>query len=390
MKPGWMSIFNSLAMAVFALGLCLGLCGCRSLGGFAVPVHLPSNLPSPSPSQSPSSPGKLFDRPFEAKEQDPIQSLKEGNELEYIDLSERARSIRFEEDLFALEACQHLDIRDFQFDDGYPRLGYSQRETLQLWGAKINADTIWYSSTKLANDKVSVSSHFFSCAKVATKFETIETFQIDWTKRKSSGELNVSLGSYMARHGILNNLGGRGFTLGLGFAVYPEELRGRPNSFRSHFGYFFHWTFDHYSDTDDSLLKPDFKGLNYTNYLAAGGLAFRYYLGKRFAFKYKGGLAINFIEIDTFRSNGDTNDSKYRDITISTVHKIGFDVLMTGLGQKQDQLDIYRRSLFRLGFSVLYYFTPDPLGEFANDSIEDEFTPGGSSALLLDLTWEFL
>ena len=119
--------------------------------------------------------------------------------------------------------------------------------------------------------------------------------------------------------------------------------------------------------------------------MLAGGYAYRFILTPSIQLQYKGGLAFNFIEIDTFRSNGDPNDDKYTDISVSTIHKLGVDFLV----RKIEAHNILKTSQIRLGPSVFYYFSPNPLGKFKLDDNKDELTTGGSFAWYFEMKFEF-
>lgn len=184
-------------------------------------------------------------------------------------------------------------------------------------------------------------------------------------------DFTLSVGAYFHRQGILNRLGEMGPTFGLTYASFDDDKVDRPDTI----GFFVHWSFDHFFETNSKLLQPKFFNENYTNYLLAGGLAFRWLLSPSVQLHYKGGFALNFIEIDTFGPGDPEKDRELSDVTVSTVHKASLDVRP------------YRNADWRLGTGVFYYFAPNPLGKFSADGIEE--STGGSWAWTIDITWEY-
>lgn len=197
-------------------------------------------------------------------------------------------------------------------------------------------------------------------------------------------DFSFTAGKYLARHGVLKKLGRLGPTIGLELASFVEDTHiYQSKQKRFHHGWFVLWTFDHFWKTESQLLKPQFRDFDYTNYMLGAGYAFRYILSKEWQIHYRGGIAFNFIEIDTFRENEEASDSEFSDITFSTIHKIGFDYLI-----RSSENHDFSGANIRFGPSLFYYFAPDPLGKFELTTENRAAGPGGSLALMLDLKFE--
>lgn len=198
-----------------------------------------------------------------------------------------------------------------------------------------------------------------------------------------NSDFSLIAGKFIQRHGILDKMGKLGPTFGAEIAIFSGLNHEDKNiDLKNTHGWFLIWTFDHFLKTRGKFLKPDFQSEDYTNYMLGGGYAYRRILSDRFQFHYRGGLAINFIEIDTFSSNDDPDNSKYTDTTISTLHKIGFDYLI----QKKEEADV-KGGQARVGPSLFYYWAPNPLGKF-NSEEDRSFSPGGSLAVMIELKFE--
>lgn len=213
----------------------------------------------------------------------------------------------------------------------------------------------------------------FRCKK-----EKIDVSEIIYKQDKLhiNGDFDLFFGSYFHREGILRELGKAGATFGISYSQYASPKEGKI----PFVGFFVLWTFDHFKETNSKLLKPKFFNENYTNYLLGGGISLRWIPYRFLQFHYKGGLAVNFIEIDTFGGGDAQKDQEYSDFTLSTIHKIGFDLASSKL--KRDSTD----PRIRIGPNLFYYFAPDPLGKFSKD--DKRFQTGNSWAWSIDIKIE--
>lgn len=184
-------------------------------------------------------------------------------------------------------------------------------------------------------------------------------------------DFTFSLGAYFHRQGVLKRLGEMGPTFGFTYASFDDDKVDHPDKI----GFFIHWSFDHFFETNSNLLQPKFFNENYTNYLLAFGVGLRWFLSPSVQLHYKGGFALNFIEIDSFGPGDIEKDRELSDLTVSTIHKLSLDVRP------------YRSAEWRFGPGLFYYFAPDPLGKFSADGIQE--STGGSWAWTIDFTWEY-
>lgn len=246
------------------------------------------------------------------------------------------------------------------------RIANDEIESFQREGDRIKADSMVF-----FDNATNRKAEYYDCR------DKFASYRSEWIDSKSSSDLSLFAGRYVQRDGILKKLGRMGPTLGIEYARFKDN--------DSPHGFFLAWTFDHFWKTSPKLLKQSFKDQDYTNYMAGGGYAFRYSFGERVQFHYRGGIALNFIEIDTFRSNGDQDDGRYSDVTLSTVHKISFDYLIG----KIDQRKLFARPQIRIGPALYYYWAPDPLGKFRLTDEKNSETQGGSMSLLINAVFEF-
>lgn len=250
--------------------------------------------------------------------------------------------------------------------------------------AKRRSDSIVVTKEEHGFFSHDLEASLYRCHAEKTNFEKMKS---DKFEKHKYFEMDIFMGSYISRHGILRELGAGRFSLGLELTDFNilANASFQKNDLYAHHGLFMLWTFDHFLDSNYKILKPEFFDQDYTNYMLAFGYAFRTYLHPRWQLNYRGGFAINFIEVDTFRKNGDNNDSKYTDITISTVHKLGLDYLV----KKSSSETIFKQTPIRIGLSLLYYFAPDPLGKFGKTDELKIGSSGGSTAWYLDFKFEF-
>lgn len=239
-------------------------------------------------------------------------------------------------------------------------------EELQKEGDRIDAESVVFEESM-----ESLTAQYYDCS------EHFRTQSREWVERKSQSDFSFFAGRYIQRDGVLKKLGRMGPTLGVEYARFSEQHENH--------GFFLTWTFDHFWKTNGSLLKPEFSDQDYTNYMAGGGYAFRLPIGDRIQLHYRAGIAFNFIEIDSFRSNGDPDDGKYTDITLSTIQRLGFDILL----KKRERRKLIPENQIRIGPTLFYYWAPDPIGKFKLTKEKKSDSPGGSLSLSLNFTFEF-
>ena len=191
---------------------------------------------------------------------------------------------------------------------------------------------------------------------------------------KGEQEFSVLLGRYIHRSGILRELGNTGPTFGVQINSYT--IKTSP----LHHGWFIHWSFDHFFETNSKLFMPKFWDESFTNYMLGGGYSVRWMMEEWLQLTYHGGIAFNFLEIDTNRTNPYLTDDEATSLAISTIHRIG---LSFGWGGNEGGI---REHWF--GPSLLWYWVPAPLAAFAKDK-EDRENTGGSLALMFDMKWAF-
>ncbi len=189
---------------------------------------------------------------------------------------------------------------------------------------------------------------------------------------KGEGEISILLGRYIHRDGILRELGNTGPT----FGIQVNRYEVRKSSL--HHGWFIHWSFDHFFETNSKLFMPKFWDESFTNYMLGGGYSLRWMMCDWIQLNYNGGIAFNFLEIDTHRTNSNLTDDEATSMAISTIHRVGLNVGWGGEGFKDHWF----------GPSILWYWVPSPLAAFAKDK-EDRENTGGSFALMFDIKWAF-
>jgi len=203
-------------------------------------------------------------------------------------------------------------------------------------------------------------------------------YAADRSAYKEEGRINLNLfgGAYMSRQGILREMGEQSPTVGISFSNFTSE--------NSRHGIFGLWSFDHIWRPNSKLLEPKFWNNSYTNYLLAGGYTYRLPLGSHLRLQYEGGLAINFLEIDTFRYNNQATDEEFTDISMSFVNRV---LLLINIGSGSDMADRSMNTL--LGGGVFHYWSPDPVGKFFKHDLPNEMRPGGSLAWHVSLVFEW-
>lgn len=133
------------------------------------------------------------------------------------------------------------------------------------------------------------------------------------------------------------------------------------------------FAFDHFVDTNSELLKPKFTEEDYTNYMWAIGYSGEYKLSKRNSIQIGLAPAINFIEIDTARTNTNLSNAEATDTTLSFLQKFTYNIYYDDGPRKRG-----------IGFSILHYWTPNPLQSFANDTLKKNTLEGTSTAFYID------
>ena len=232
----------------------------------------------------------------------------------------------------------------------------------------------------LAGDVAEATLHTLS--HIGHQNQTKESYQEKATNdfatsssNKSDSDFSLLAGRYIHRSGILRELGNTGPTFGVHanfyWADFSKDLKG---------GMFVHWSFDHFFDTNSRFLfKPKFWDESYTNYMLASGFALKMNLGPYMSLFSQTGIALNFLEIDTFRTNDAATDQEYTDLTLSVIERFGFNFAFSKPSNK---------IRFSMGPSLLYYWSPDPLAKFVKDEKERTFNTGGSWALLWEFRWD--
>lgn len=317
-----MNLISALALFLFV--------SCRTLGNISLPAYVGS--PSYSDSSSSNSNSNLW----------------RGNSQDKGIYHPRVTTRQ----AYEVEGCKSRGSMTSSSKD---------KEALQKEADRLGAGSLVFEETP-----ESMTAHYYDCSE---KFSQYSELIPD---RNSISDFSLFAGRYIQRDGILKKLGRMGPTLGVEFSKFADQ--------ESHHGFFLTWTFDHFWKTNGSLLRPDFDDQDYTNYMAGGGYAFRYVLHERLQFHYRGGLAFNFIEIDTFRANGDPDDGKHSDITVSTIHRTSLDYTLRRAK--------YDKGAIRAGPTLFYYWAPDPLGKFRLTNEKSSKTPGGSLSLMLNLVFE--
>ncbi|MBT5095381.1 MAG: hypothetical protein HOM21_14115, partial [Halobacteriovoraceae bacterium] len=209
-------------------------------------------------------------------------------------------------------------------EDGHGGLAERERVKTALRHEALlkNADTVKLKKKASGSilSKQSMQADFYRCEENPPKLkELIE----EKRRRHDHSDVDLFGGAYFHRQGILAELGETGPTFGASISSYPK----RDDAKIARHGFFLLWTFDHFWQTDSKLLNPKFIEQDYTNYMAGGGYAYRWPITPKFQLHYKGGVALNFIEIDTFGGDSE-NDSEYSDVTVSIIQKLGFDFLV--------------------------------------------------------------
>lgn len=190
---------------------------------------------------------------------------------------------------------------------------------------------------------------------------------------------SAGLGHYFHRSGILKEAGKMGPTLSfdMDFLSKSYLIRGLRH------GLHIFWSFDHFWKTDNGVLEQEYWNKNFTNYMGGAGWDIQYSPWNSLRFDYNIGVAINFLEIDTF---GPTNNH-YKDSTISLTHKISGEYNIASKDEVINNDGNYDR--LWVGASIFAYWTPDPLGKFLNDQKYKDSTPENSWAWLIHLKWDY-
>ena len=239
--------------------------------------------------------------------------------------------------------------------------------------AESYANTAYLDKIYFKDDKLFIKGQVFNCQEKPQRPNRTKR-QI---YRNSSTEFDILAGSYVSRNGFLKSLGETGPTFGFNVSFFKPE---NANTKRSEsFGWYIHFNFDHFVDTDSTFLKPKFQNEDFTNYLWSIWAAIRYMPTNYFQMNYNIGPAINFLEIDTGRTNQDLSDEEATRTTISIIHQLGFYFRI----KNNIKYNNYSSSDQLIGLNILYYWMPDPLGEFAVNNTDLESYEGGSFAFLL-------
>lgn len=324
------------------------LVGCRTIGSIgSLPIH---NLNVPS---TPPAPAKRYS----------YEAIAVMSYLKVID------------SLTDIKDCKLLGSSTIMAQPKYEALSEAKRG-LKYQAMKKDADSIYFNQKEAPPfTPIEISANFYKCNthSIPPVSEVAKVKKL----RHENSDFDIFTGAYLHRDGILRQVGETGPTFGLSLTTYKKSL---DNGINKH-GMFFLWSFDHFWRTNSKLLKPQFYDKDFTNYMLGFGYAYRHIFNSKIQFHYKGGLVINFIEIDTFGGGDVETDREYSDVTGSTIHKLGIDYLIR---ERDNPLEY---SQLRLGPSIMYYYSPNLLGKFGDES--NDRKTGGSLAWSLDLKIEF-
>jgi hypothetical protein len=248
--------------------------------------------------------------------------------------------------------------------------------------AELFANTVHQKSISTKDGLIFMELDFYECAGISTRKNPTSNL----LKTKSSQEFDWLIGAYVDRTGLLKQLGKTGPTAGINIQFFTPKGNKVGTKFTK--GWYLHASFDHFFDTDSTLLKPKFYNADYTNYLWSAGWAGRYLFNKNFQVNYLVGPALNFLEIDTNRYNTELSDEEATRTSISFIHQLSFhyrvDNNMKSYGSIKKESDVL------LGMNLLYYWMPDALGSFAANNSSAESYGGGSLAVMLSLKFQGL
>lgn len=248
--------------------------------------------------------------------------------------------------------------------------------------AELFANTVHQKSLSTKNEFIFMELDFYDCPGIVTRKNPTAGL----LKTNSSHEFDWLIGAYVDRTGLLKQLGKTGPTAGINIQFYNPKGEELGATFTK--GWYLHVSFDHFFDTNSTLLKPKFNNADYTNYLWSAGWAGRYLFNQNFQLNYLVGPALNFLEIDTNRYNTELTDEEATRTSISIIHQLSFHYRV------ENHMKTYRlgdkESDVLLGVNLLYYWMPDALGSFAASNSSAESYGGGSLAAMFSLKFQGL
>lgn len=267
--------------------------------------------------------------------------------------------------------CNHSSHQKFYFQNSEVK----DEKYIQYLGAKYFSNTARILNKYKKDDLTFYSIVLYDCPKGYKREKTT----IKSVKNSNTAELDVLLGSYIERNGFLKLLGETGPTIGFSFNRFSKN---NVNYFGEvDLGWHLHFNFDHFVDTDSSFLHPKFSEEDFTNYLWSVGPSLRYIANHHVQLNYNLGLGINFLEIDTNRTNENLSNAEATRTTTSLVHQLGIYFRTNDFFEEYN----YKREHSLVGINLLYYWMPDALGEFADNNSELESYSGGSYAIFFSI-----
>lgn len=366
------------------------IASCRSLGTIPVPV----NLGTPSfPSSSSEKSFTLEDSDKKKSKESSLQSFDNDKIYDpfpdidgYSHAESYKRLISGDDYLYKKELMSQVSLNRSNLDREKCDFDKKLKVYFEFIDSELAENSIRYIAVERFDNLVLVKN---KKQKENKLFYTIELYNCDNLKKRKnitkrfikstdSIEFDLLAGTYVDRNGFLKKLGETGPSVGLTFQYYP---RNRTNYFDNvDLGFHIHFSFDHFVDTDSTFLQPKFSEEDFTNYLWSIGPSFRYINNNIFQINYLAGLGVNFLEIDTNRRNKELSDEEATRTTISGVHQLSFfyrmiNDLKYGSNFVSDKL---------IGINFLYYWMPDALGKFEDNTSYGSYS-GGSYAIFLSL-----
>lgn len=225
-------------------------------------------------------------------------------------------------------------------------------------------------TNKVIDNFLMLEADFYNCAFLKQR----ENPTLSILSNIDTTEIDMMMGRFVERNGFLKNLGETGPTMALNIHFYNPATSKKFAQ-----GFYLHFSFDHFFDTDSSLLKPKFTDEDFTNYLWSAGYTARYFINTNIQLNYSIGPAINFLEIDTNRTNQELTDDEATRTSFSLIHQFGVSYRV----KNNLRYNNFIKFDHLIGINFLSYWLPDPLGDFANSNLPYKSYSGGSTAILL-------
>lgn len=204
------------------------------------------------------------------------------------------------------------------------------------------------------------------------KYKETAEYKKDAKKFHRFNELRLLAGTYTQRMGVLEKFGKTGASFGFHFNKFKNYSQEKYNRH----GWYLLFNFDDVQGPRASMLRAKFRDEDFISYIWSLGYSYRVNW-EDWTFNYSIGPGFHFVEVDTHRTNDKLKDEEATDHVISLVQKFGIDYYV---GQDRNQ-DV------RVGTSVFYYWSDDPLAKF--DNLKSTTTGGGSIAYFLELIFQF-